>query len=85
MKTEHSNDLAAAAYREAWRAISENNEMSPDEIRHAPRILRSHVLRLVNEGLGNATDIANIAVGSLRQNEQISQSAERVRAGVWVR
>jgi hypothetical protein len=85
MKTEHSNDLAAAAYRKAWRAIFENNEMSPDEIRHAPRILRSHVLRLVNEGLGNATDIANIAVGSLRQNEQISLSAERVRAGVWVR
>jgi|SRR4029078_10349481 len=76
----HPNiDLAAAAYRLAWQSVTTRfSKMSSTERHHAPRILRDHILRLISEGKGDSQEIANIALGSLRQNEQLKQSAARL-------
>ena len=84
MQKRQNIELAAAAYRRAWQSISTRVEKSSPERLHAPRILRDHILRLVNEGKRDDEEIANIALGSLRQNEQLKQSAARVGPAKFV-
>jgi hypothetical protein len=78
MQSRPNIELAAAAYRRAWQRLTVRFEKSPAGRLHAPRILRDHILRLINEGKRNSEEIADIALGSLRQNQQLKQSAMRV-------
>ena len=83
MQQDHRLELASAAYQKGWRHLI-TDEMSPDERDHAPRLLHTHVWRLINAGACNAGDIANAALGRMRQDEQLSQSGARLKSGLWV-
>ena len=82
MQQDHRIELASAAYQKGWRDLI-TAEMSPDERDHAPRLLHTHVWRLINAGACNAGDIANTALGRMRQDEQLSQSGARLKSGLW--
>lgn len=82
MQTDQRLELAAAAYQRGWQHLI-TAEMTPDERAHAPRLLHSHVWRLINAGGCDAGDIADAALGRMRQDEQLSQSRARLTSGLW--
>lgn len=82
MQQDQRLELASAAYQQGWHHLI-TTDMTPDERDHAPRLLHSHVWRLINAGAYDAGEIANAALGRMRQDEQLSQSRARLTSGLW--
>jgi len=82
MHHDQRRELASAAYQKGWQHLI-TTDMTPDERDHAPRLLHTHVWRLINAGAYDARDIANAALGRMRQDEQLSQSRARLKSGRW--
>jgi hypothetical protein len=82
MQPDERLELATAAYQRGWQQLI-TAPMSPDERDHAPRLLHNHVWRLVNSGAKDARAIAEAALGRMRQDEQIGQSAARLKSRLW--
>ena len=82
MQQDQRLELATAAYQKGWHHLI-TTEMTPDERDQAPRLLHTHVWRLINAGACDAGDIANAALGRMRQDEQLSQSEARLKSRLW--
>ena len=82
MQQDRRLELATTAYRKGWQHLI-TTQMTPDERDHAPRLLHNHVWRLVNAGANDAGDIAHVALGQMRQAEQLSQSGARLKSRLW--
>jgi hypothetical protein len=82
MQQDQKLELAAAAYQRGWQHLI-TTDMTPDERDHAPRLLHNHVWRLINAGSCDVADIADAALGRMRQDEQLSQSRARLKSGLW--
>jgi hypothetical protein len=81
MPSDQKLELATAAYQKGWQRLI-TTDMTPDERDHAPRLLHIHVWRLINAGANDARYIADAALGRMRQDEQLSQSAARLKSGL---
>ena len=75
---DNAEEIARAAYREAWHAFNNLSNLTPDEKAGGPAKLRATIQKLVATGERDPEKIAAAALGLMREHEQIARSRARV-------
>jgi hypothetical protein len=72
------DEIVRAAYWQAWKEFQHFSPQTPDEKRSGPQRLQNEIRRLVESGARDPDQIAEKALGLLREAEQIARSKARV-------
>lgn len=72
------DDIADAAYEAAWREFADMCDLTPDEKISGPNKLRLYIWLIMAAGERNPAEIAQSALGMLRQDEQVIRSRARL-------
>jgi hypothetical protein len=73
-----SDALRKNAYAIAWEVFSQSQGLTPDEKMRGPNRLRWYIQVLIDTRQTDPTKIADLALGMMRQYEQIVRSKARV-------
>jgi hypothetical protein len=71
---ESLNVLAKVAYAKAWTILSDFRGQTPDEKVGGPQKLRDYIQMMIQTGERDADAISALALGLMRQQEQICRS-----------
>ena len=71
------DEIVRAAYWQAWKEF-QRIPQTPDERRSGPQRLHQEIRLLVESGARDPDQIAFVALGRLREAEQIARSKARV-------
>jgi hypothetical protein len=74
--------LEAAAYETAWLQFNSFGGLTPDEKAAGPRKLQEYIRMMIQAGERDAEKISQMALGLLRQQEQISRSKAVIEMSV---
>ena len=73
-----TTDLTRTAYELAWKTFAKLPGLTPDERMNGPDKLRWYIGVLVEIGERDSAKIAQLALGMIREYEQIMRSKARV-------
>lgn len=78
VKNAGAAEIVRAAYEIAWREFNAQTDLTPDEKATGPTQLRRYIAAVIESGERDPRQVAQSALGMIRDYEQIAQSTVRV-------
>ncbi len=77
------DEVIRLAYEKAWKEFSHFPNLTPDEKIMGPGRLHSYIAATVDAGQRDPAEIASLALGVIRQEEQIARSMARISGTLY--